>query len=204
MNLSPIAYSIRLKIRVLCLFLAAALSLHAQKAIDLKPFSDDVAEDILYETQMRYKEFIFTGFLAIKSTPSGYHIYLISKTGLTLVEAIIKETETKWIKTLPFIDKPKRKRALERNLRLLTQSPLKFGTLKKQTKDGLKIKMQKGGKVFFATENNEVTKGITKGFLKLTKTKVYFQSPDSKGLPQLIRIKKTMLDAEINLKLHEN
>ena len=204
MNLSPIEYSIRLKIWVFCLLIPAVLSLPAQNAVDLKPFSDGVAEDILYDTQMRYKDFSFTGFLAVKSEPSGYHVYLISKTGFTLVEAIIKEKETEWIKTMPFVDKPNRKKKLETDFRLLTQSPLKFGAIKRHTKKGLKIKMQKGGKVFFTIENKVITAGQTKGIFKFIKTKIRFQSPDSNGLPQSIDMRKTMLDADIKLKLHEN
>ena len=182
----------------------AVFSLHAQNTVDLKPFSDEVPEDILYDTQMRYKDFSFTCFLAIKSEPSGYHIYLISKTGFTLVEAIIRENETKWIKTLPYIDNPGLKKTLDADFRLLTQSPLRFGTIKRLTKKGLKIKKQKGGKVFFKVENDVVTFGKSKGFFKFIKTKVRFESPDSKGLPQTIIIKKTMLNAEIILELHEN
>lgn len=182
----------------------AVFSLHAQNAIDLKPFSDGVAEDILYETKMRYKDFSFTCFLAIKNEPAGYHIYLISKTGFTLIEAIIKEDETEWIKTLPFIGKPGLKTTLEADFRILLQSPLKFGTLKRQTKKGLKIKMQRGGKVFYTVKDGVVTTGKSKGFFKFIKTKIRFQSPDSNGLPQSILIKKTMLDAEIKLKLHDN
>ena len=142
------ASSVRLKIFLLLSFALLFGSLQSQNLIGLMPFSEGVTEDILYETEIRFKDFRFSGLFAVKSDSNGYHIYLMSKTGFTLVEAILKNNETVWIKTTTFLDKEHRKQQLDTDLRLLTQSPLKFGTVKKKTKNGFKIKLMNGEKAF--------------------------------------------------------
>ncbi len=198
------AYSIRLKAILLFSLNLLVFSAQAQDSMRLKPFSDGVSEDILYETEMRYKDFRFTGLVAIKSEVDGYHIYLISKTGFTLVDAILRENETEWIKTVSFLDKAHHKQKLETDFRLLTQSPLKFGALKKETKHGLKIKLENGDKTFFTIENGQVISARTKGFLIPVKTKISFQAFTAEGLPQSIFVTKTIVDAEIKMRLYEN
>lgn len=204
MNQLLMAYSIRLKTFLFSIWIWFVFPAQAQNTTQIKPFSDGVSEDILYETEMRYKDFSFTGLFAVKSEADGYHIYLISKTGFTLVEAILKENETVWIKTVSFLDKEHRKQKLDADFRLLTQSPLKFGSIKRKNKRGLKIKLNNGDRAFFNLENGVVTSVKIKGFLRLIKTKIEFKSISSKGLPQSIIATKTLIDAEIILKLHEN
>src|SRR5690606_11063814 len=198
------ASSVRLKIFLLLSFALLFGSLQSQNLIGLMPFSEGVTEDILYETEIRFKDFRFSGLFAVKSDSNGYHIYLMSKTGFTLVEAILKNNETVWIKTTTFLDKEHRKQQLDTDLRLLTQSPLKFGTVKKKTKNGFKIKLMNGEKAFFTVENGAVVSVKTKGFLKLIKTKISYLEPSTNGVPQSILMTKTIVDAEIKPLRHEN
>lgn len=198
------AFSIRLKILFLLGFVLALNTAQSQNLNEFSPYSEGVTEDILYESEFRYKDFLFTGLFAVKSETDGTHIYLMSKMGFTLVEAILKENETIWIKTAPFLEKNQLKKQLATDLRLLTQSPLKFGSIKKRTENGIKIKFNDGEKAFFKVENGAIVSAKTKGFLKPVKTKISYLGSSTNGVPNEIVMTKTLVDAEIKLQLHEN
>lgn len=197
-------FSTRLKVLLICFFVGGFHSLHAQKTLPVKPFSDGVSKDILYAANLRYRDFTFSGFFAVKSESEGYHIYLISKTGFTLIEVILKENKSVWIKTLPFLEKDSRKQKLDNDFRLLCQSPLRFSSMKKETKKGIKVKFPDGEHAKYFVKNGTVTAAKTVGFLHLIRTKISFTHTDSIGLPQSIIMTKSLIGAEINLKINEH
>lgn len=185
-------------------FLGGVALAKGQQNVPVQPFSDDVSEDILYTADLSFKDFGFSGLFAVKSEENAYHIYFISKTGFTVIEALLKPNETDWIKTLPFLEKTSRKEKLDREFRLLVQSPLKFSKKIKYTRKGIKVKLEGRPNVMYTVENGRISGARTKGFLHLIRTKIKYETSESGKLPESIQMRKTCIDAEINLKRYDN
>lgn len=194
----------------LLLLLFAACSTAKTDKIDFVPpqtYMAGVAGGLVYNAAFQYKDFNASGLLVVKRLqPSEYHVVLLSKFGVGLMEFRLNEEGIEWIKTFDQLGKKRVEEMLERDFRVLLLSGLENPRrIKLQKQEGniltFKVKGSPNLKLKSNAANGRVMYAENRGFLNPVKTKVQFLYQEDGDIPEGIALKHSNVDMSLELNL---
>ncbi len=162
---------------------------------------------LVYNATFRYKDFQASGLLVAKRVqPSEYHVVLLSKFGVSLMEFKLNEGGIQWIKTFEQLGKKRVEKMLERDFRVLLLTGLDNpGKLKLQKQEGgeltYKVKSDPGLRLRAEAETGRVLYAENRGFINPVKTKVSFLYKEDGDIPEEISLKHSNVAMRLDLNL---
>jgi hypothetical protein len=166
-----------------------------------------VAGGVVYNATFRYKDFQASGLLVAKRVqPSEYHVVLLSKFGVSLMEFKLNEAGIQWIKTFEQLGKKRVTEMLERDFRVLLLSGLdKPRKLKLQKQEGevltFKLKGATGLRLRADAKTGRVLYAENRGFINPVKTKVSFLYKNDGDIPEEILLRHSNVAMSLDLNL---
>ncbi|AHM59731.1 hypothetical protein D770_07340 [Flammeovirgaceae bacterium 311] len=176
-------------------------------AVKPQSYLAGVAGGLLYNATFQYKEFNASGLLVLKRLqPSEYHVVLLSKFGVSLMEFRLNDEGIHWVKTFKQLNNSKVEKMLERDFRVLMLSALdnpRRVKLQKQEGNVLTYKVKGSSNLQIKTnsDNGRVMYAENRGFLNPVKTKVQFLYNEEGDIPQGIALKHRNIDLGLELNL---
>lgn len=178
-----------------------------EAAVQPQSYMAGVAGGLLYNAAFQYKDFNASGLLVVKRLePSLYHVVLLSKFGVSLMEFRLNDEGIEWVKTFEQLSNKKVEKMLERDFRVLMLSTL-------DNPRRVKLLEQEGGRLTYKvkgtpnlkiktnSDNGRVMYAENRGFLNPVKTKVQFLYDEEGDIPQGIALKHRNLDLGLELNL---
>ncbi|MAX80088.1 MAG: hypothetical protein CL843_07925 [Crocinitomicaceae bacterium] len=156
-------------------------------------------EGLVYNIDLQYKDYHLSGLAVFKQEEKGFHVVIVSKVGMSLMEFVLGEQATEWIKVIPGKDSKMILNHVEKDFRLLLLTPLhqpkkakwkNRSVLKVKKKLKLKLKVSDGNVVYAETRQ---WINLIKGFAKYTYT-------ENQPVPEKVFLSKRFIDMEIELK----
>ena len=164
---------------------------YAQDRVVPRSFVLESSEGLVFNTSIDHKNFHISGLSVIKKESEGFHIVVVSKIGVTIIDFILLDTKgIKWIKALPGNPKKMVLKQLERDFRTLLLTPLDEPDKSRFTlggnlvvKKGIKLKLK------LNKTTNNVIKAKRKGLFVLLKGKATYIYNNQK-IPSTIQFHK--------------
>ncbi|WP_040496663.1 hypothetical protein [Fulvivirga imtechensis] len=157
---------------------------------------------LVYDVSLDYKEQHISGLLVAKEEEHGYHVVLLSKLGLKVMEFMLTPDGLNWIKTFDRLDKRMIKKALHQDFSVLYLMPL-HNPEKVRLKKNNKVKIKKCIKlqVQLSDDHKRVIKAETKNFINFFKTKVIFYYINDDDIPDEICLTRNNVKMKIYMNL---
>lgn len=157
---------------------------------------------LVYDVSLDYKNQHISGLLVAKEEERGYHVVLLSKLGLKVMEFMLTPEGLNWIKTFDRLEKRMIKKALHQDFSLLYMMPL-LNPEKIRFKKNNKVKIKKGIKLQaqLSEDHERVLKAETKNFINFFKTKVIFYYTNEDDIPDEICLTRNNVRMKIYMNL---
>jgi hypothetical protein len=178
-----------------------------EKSKVLKPYLATQNDGLIYDASFSYKDFDVSGLLVMKREQAGeYHITLLSKFGVAIMEFRLGNSGITWLKTVGDINKKSVEKLLERDFRLLLLSDLDLPFNAKLVSENsrkkvYKVKGRLRSRIWLEPDSNRIIHTENKGFLNPVKTRVNFKYMNADSFPGQINLDHRNLDMKIKMNL---
>ncbi|MGK7389874.1 MAG: hypothetical protein ACNS60_05965 [Candidatus Cyclobacteriaceae bacterium M2_1C_046] len=170
------------------------------------PYLYQENSSLIYNATFDYKEFHASGLLVMKKVEKeSYHVVLLSKFGVTLMEFKINPDGMTWIKKFEQLDRRSVEKLIAKDFHMLLLLDLFPPTEKKLVFENdlyvtYKLKEKLPLHISVSKSQNHVMALEEKGFLKPVKTTITFGYRE-KDVPEQVTIKHSNIKLEIKLDL---
>lgn len=182
---------------IFCLFLST--SAFAQPELP-RPYIHEAEDGLVYNTAFQYKDYYFSGLVVLKKEENGYHIIMLSKLGVSIVDFVLTINGLIWSKSPRRMDNPVVKSAFQKDFNLLLLTALTQPGKIKPKADGFKFKGGQKIKIKL-DEAGRVTQAETKKGLNLIKATSVFYYLDADNIPDEICLTHRFIKMKMEMSL---
>lgn len=204
--LLPLIKLLHLGLLVLVLSSCKTVSTKDEALPELAPYLHQENSSLIYNASFDYKDFHASGLLVMKKLQEeAYHVVLMSKFGITLMEFKLHQEGITWIKKIEQLDKRSVEKLIAKDFHMLLLMDLFPPTEKQLVYENelyvtYKIKEKLPLHVSVSKTQSHIMAVEEKGILKPVKTTITF-AYSTKDVPERATIKHSNIKLQIKLDL---
>ncbi|MEX2336689.1 MAG: hypothetical protein WD555_05405 [Fulvivirga sp.] len=188
---------------VLLLNLSLFQQMAAQEDSLPEPYLNYTDNGLVYNTVFQYKDFSFSGLMVVKQEAESYHVVLLSKLGVTIIDLLLTDGNLIWKKVPEAMDKKTIRHFMEKDFNLLflttLQKPEKF----KKKDDGFKVTSGDKIRVWLSASGDKVIAAERRKFINFFKSKTVFYYTNDDLIPDEICLTHRNIRMKIAMNLLE-